>query len=456
MRRPSSLSPSRSRSAGLACAIVVLAAAPEAGAAAPLRIATNPSPVLTGQQVQIQVSGSRSSTCRLTLHKTTSPRSGVLLRRKLRSPFRVSFKTPAAPARRTVRVQCGSKRARRTFQVVRPSTPATAPAPITAAGVEDIGGDLTVPTLDGAAIDSVSVPADAVGGGGFDTMAPFANGFRVKVTQGAGGSYSHSRTNTRHAVDLGAANGTPVLAGFTGVVAATSTGCPNSRSDGCGGGYGNYVLLKAADGTCVVHGHLSAVDVSPGQQVGRYTRLGAVGNSGYSFGPHLHYDRVNCRSWASIGWFFNEMDRPSREGDVLVSQNAPPPPVTAAPTPVSAPSAPRAVVTVDNRTTNGAGMREDPTPLRLTTRPWVRCGSRGCNVNGTERTTGGTYDAAVCQTQGERYTNGNDSSAADDGNPELFTSTLYYGVRLTDGTFGFVSEVWVRRDQRGGLGLPGC
>jgi hypothetical protein len=114
------------------------------------------------------------------------------------------------------------------------------------------------------------------------------------------------------------------------------------------------------------------------------------------------------------------------------------------------------VITVDNRVTNGMGMREDTTPARLTTKPWIRCGSRGCNINGTERGSGGTYDAAVCQTAGERTTNGHDTSAADDANPERFESTRYYGVRLGDGTFGFVSEVWIRAADRGGLGLPAC
>ena len=41
------------------------------------------------------------------------------------------------------------------------------------------------------------------------------------------------------------------------------------------------------------------------------------------------------------------------------------------------------VITVDNRVTNGSGMREDTTPVRLTTKPWINCGSRACNIVGT-------------------------------------------------------------------------
>jgi cell wall-associated NlpC family hydrolase len=114
------------------------------------------------------------------------------------------------------------------------------------------------------------------------------------------------------------------------------------------------------------------------------------------------------------------------------------------------------VITVDNRVTNGMAMSQDAIPLRLTTRPETYCGLHGCNINGTERTSGQTYDSAVCQTTGMRFTNGNDSDPADDANPERFESTRYYGVRLGDGVFGYTSEVWIRAADRGGLGLPSC
>ena len=141
----------------------------------------------------------------------------------------------------------------------------------------------------------------------------------------------------------------------------------------------------------------------------------------------------------------------------IAAKPGPPPdtrlPVRTEPTPTQ-PT--RRILTVDNRVTNGMGMREDTTPARLTTQPWVYCTRRGCNIYGTERGTGGTYDAAVCQTHGERTTNGHDTDPSDDANPERFESTRYYGVRLADGTFGYVSEVWIRAADRGGLGLPGC
>lgn len=163
-----------------------------------------------------------------------------------------------------------------------------------------------------------------------------------------------------------------------------------------------------------------------------------------------------------LGWVSAPGSWPGRPPAAPAPQPAAPPAPAAQPAPSTspAPSAPagpaRRVLTVDNRVTNGMGAREDPIPVRLTTQPWTYCGRRGCNINGTERGSGGTYDAAVCQRSGERTTNGNDGDPADDGNPIRFESTRYYGVRLADGTFGLVSEVWIRASDRGGLGLPSC
>lgn len=251
-----------------------------------------------------------------------------------------------------------------------------------------------------------------------------------------------------------------------------------------GGGWGNAIFIqhKSADGTPfqVLYGHIN-IRVASGARVDAGQRIGTIYNLS---GPHLHLGLIPGTGHPSSGWGLRPCGLwPSTNGfvDALPwlaahratkrakakpkpkvapkTPTAPAPPAAVPPAP-STPTAPakpvRKVITIDNRVTNGASMREDSTPVRLTTKPWKNCGSRGCNIAGTERVSGQKYDAAVCQTTGERITNGNDHSSSDDTNPARFTSTRYYGVRLADRRFGYVSEIWIDKAFRGGLGLPQC
>ena len=90
--------------------------------------------------------------------------------------------------------------------------------------------------------------------------------------------------------------GTPVVAAADGTVVAANSSCTHnwgkSYSCGCGGGYGNYVMISHAGGKMTVYGHLTSLTVSSGQSVSRGQVIGYVGSTGNSTGPHLHYE---CR-----------------------------------------------------------------------------------------------------------------------------------------------------------------
>jgi murein DD-endopeptidase MepM/ murein hydrolase activator NlpD len=62
------------------------------------------------------------------------------------------------------------------------------------------------------------------------------------------------------------------------------------------GGYGNMIVVDHGDGISTLYAHCSQVFVSAGQDVQRGQALGAVGSTGHSTGPHLHFEvRIDGR-----------------------------------------------------------------------------------------------------------------------------------------------------------------
>lgn len=84
-------------------------------------------------------------------------------------------------------------------------------------------------------------------------------------------------------IDLAAPTGTPILASAEGKVII-------SRSSGYNGGYGLYVVISHPNGTQTLYAHMSKNNVVSGQTVEQGQVIGAVGNTGRSTGPHLHFE----------------------------------------------------------------------------------------------------------------------------------------------------------------------
>lgn len=81
-------------------------------------------------------------------------------------------------------------------------------------------------------------------------------------------------------IDIGNKTGTPIYATADGVVQSTSRG-----SD-----LGKLITINHGYGYKTRYGHLSKIEVKRGQKVRRGDLIGLMGSTGYSTGPHLHYE----------------------------------------------------------------------------------------------------------------------------------------------------------------------
>jgi len=109
----------------------------------------------------------------------------------------------------------------------------------------------------------------------------------IKPVSGTVTSRFGSRWGSTHkGIDIGAPKGTGIKAAAAGTVISASTGY--------NGGYGNCVVISHGNGIETAYGHCSALYVKVGQKVSQGEVIAAVGNTGRSYGNHLHLEiRIN-------------------------------------------------------------------------------------------------------------------------------------------------------------------
>lgn len=127
------------------------------------------------------------------------------------------------------------------------------------------------------------------------TVQGYLNGSPGPIKHGTGrfiypinGSFTSPfgmRWGRLHAgIDLAAPSGTPIRAADGGTV----------RYAGWMSGYGNYTCVQHTGSLSTCYAHQSSIGVSVGQSVTQGQVIGAVGNTGHSFGAHLHFEvRIN-------------------------------------------------------------------------------------------------------------------------------------------------------------------
>lgn len=90
-----------------------------------------------------------------------------------------------------------------------------------------------------------------------------------------------ARARAHKGVDIAAPKGTSVFSAAEGRIIRTGYDA---------GGYGNFIEVRHPNGLSTVYGHLIRIDVASGDAVAHGQRIGLVGSTGYSTGPHLHFE----------------------------------------------------------------------------------------------------------------------------------------------------------------------
>lgn len=173
-----------------------------------------------------------------------------------------------------------------------------------------------------AMLSSLDAQLNAVNSDFGDALAPLGSRLRAeaaipagfptsgRITSKFGSRFGPSGRFERHTGwDIATATGTPVSVTAPGII--ETAGWTTQ-------GYGFHIIVNHGYGYRTLYGHLSRILVKPDQQVDVGQLIGLVGSTGYSSGPHLHYEvRVNGVPISPGPYLFRT--RPSKVGleDIL-------------------------------------------------------------------------------------------------------------------------------------------
>ena len=146
---------------------------------------------------------------------------------------------------------------------------------------------------------TIGRPYDSIVDRNYHYELPYQAGQSFKIVQTYFGAFSHnSGSQNEYAIDFGMPEGTTVCAAREGTVVA-------ARSDSDTGGpdkgfinSGNFIIIRHPDQSYAKYWHLKhdGCLVRIGDSVKKGQAIGLSGNTGYSGGPHLHFEAYNIKS----------------------------------------------------------------------------------------------------------------------------------------------------------------
>jgi murein DD-endopeptidase MepM/ murein hydrolase activator NlpD len=143
----------------------------------------------------------------------------------------------------------------------------------------EVLSEITAQDRAASALQRILERASAPPAGGAGTSA--RSGGCIWPARGRVTSEYGSRWGRLHAgIDIGAPTGTPIWAAKSGTVIFA----------GRQSGYGNVVIIDHGGGMTTLYGHMSRIGTRDGASVGQGSTIGAVGSTGHSTGPHLHFE----------------------------------------------------------------------------------------------------------------------------------------------------------------------
>ncbi|ULQ61101.1 M23 family metallopeptidase [Brucepastera parasyntrophica] len=126
-------------------------------------------------------------------------------------------------------------------------------------------------------------------------VKPLRGGYYISSRYGWRDNPFSGKRTFHNGIDMACSRGTPIYAALDGTV--TSTGFDVT--------YGNYVIISHHSGYQTMYAHMNTILTSKGKRVTTSTRIGTVGNTGQSTGPHLHFTVYKNRATINPATLWN-------------------------------------------------------------------------------------------------------------------------------------------------------